>query len=51
VTFYIEHITNPVISVKKIAKQEDEVNQLGPNKGVRSVIANPSVAQSGTEVC
>jgi hypothetical protein len=29
---------------------KSEVDQLGPNRGVRSVIVNPPVAQSGTEV-
>jgi hypothetical protein len=46
-------------SVKKDTEQEDEatilskteVDQLSPNRGVRSVIANPPVARSGTEVC
>jgi hypothetical protein len=42
--FYIEHITNPLTSVKKYA------DQLGPNRGVWSLITNPLVAWSGTEV-
>jgi hypothetical protein len=43
--------------VKKKATHEDEatilsktVDQLGSNGGVRSVISNPPVARSGTEV-
>jgi hypothetical protein len=55
--FHIEHITNPVTSVKKEATHEDEaiilsktVDQLGSNGGIRSVISSPSVARSGTEV-
>jgi hypothetical protein len=53
----MEHITNPTTSVKKEVTHEDEasilsktLDQLGSNGVVRSVIFNPPVARSGTEV-
>jgi hypothetical protein len=57
-SFYIEYITNLATSVKKEVTHEDEVTILlkTVDSLVRmevswSVIFNPSVARSGTEVC
>jgi hypothetical protein len=35
--FYIEHITNPIISVKKDAKQEDEITIMPKMKSLSLV--------------
>jgi hypothetical protein len=57
-SFYIKYITNPTTSVKKEVTHKDEVTILlkTVDSLVRmevswSVIFNPSVARSGTEVC